>query len=59
MIKDSLEEMKGEEEEAYESLPESIQQGEQGKKMQTAIDHLDSAVSTIDETISSIEEAKD
>lgn len=57
---------KSEEEDAYDCLPESLQEGERGDMMQENIDSLDEAYSslddisdTIDEAINSIQEAID
>ena len=57
---------KSEEEDAYDCLPESLQEGERGDMMQENIDSLDEAYSgledvldTIYEAINSIQEAID
>lgn len=46
-----------EEQEAFDNMPESIQQGERGEMAQQAIDNLDSAVNAIDEAANYCEEA--
>ena len=48
-IRDKIDEVRDEEQESYDNLPESFQGGEQGEKMQSAIDTLDEAMSSIDE----------
>lgn len=64
--KEIIETCKDEEEEAYDCLPESLQEGERGDMMQENIDSLDEAFSVIedwpddiDEAISSVQEAID
>lgn len=52
-----LESCRDEEQEYYDNMPESLQSGEKGEKAQTASDALDSAVSTLEDVVSSIEEA--
>lgn len=44
-----LEEVKAEEESAYENLPESFQSAEQGEKMQEHIGNLDEAIGSLNE----------
>ena len=46
-----------EEEEYHDNMPESLQGGEKGKQSQTAIDALYEAVGSIGNAINSIEEA--
>lgn len=46
--KSIIEEVKGEEEESYENMPEGMQNGEKGEKAQAAIDALDEAYSGLD-----------
>ncbi|MFA4871384.1 MAG: hypothetical protein WC623_24510 [Pedobacter sp.] len=46
-----------EEQEYYDNMPESFQNGEKGDLAQTAIDALQSAQDNCDEIIGSIEEA--
>lgn len=52
-----IEEIKDEEQEAYDNLPGSLQDGEQGEKMSEAIDNLDSAYSSLEEVSESLGEA--
>ena len=44
-----LEEVKDEEQEAYDNLPESFQYGERGEQMQEYIDSMDEAYENLDE----------
>lgn len=60
LLEEQLEELnalRDEEEEAYDNLPESLQETERGEAMQEAIDNLDSAVSSIEEAIEALEAA--
>ena len=43
-----IEEIKNDEEEAYENLPESLQETDRGEAMQEAIDNLDNAQGDLD-----------
>jgi recombinational DNA repair ATPase RecF len=45
----AVEEIKGEEEEAYENLPESLQQGQKGDRAQAAITALEELQSGLEE----------
>lgn len=61
---DKLEELKAEiegiaeeEQEAYDNLPESIQYGEKGEKMQSAIDNLEYATSYMEDIIGYLQDA--
>ena len=47
---------KDEEEEAYDNLPESFQDGERGEEMQEYIDTMDEVLDAIDDAADSIEE---
>lgn len=56
----SILETAGEEErDAYDNLPESIQEGERGCAMEEAADNIDEIVSDIDDMVSSISDAID
>ena len=46
--KDIIEEVSGDEE-AFENLPESLQYGERGEAMQTAVDNMQTAVGSLEE----------
>lgn len=52
-----IEVIKDEEQEAYDNLPEPLQEGEKGTKMSDAIDNLDSAYSSFEEAAEFLEEA--
>lgn len=63
-ISDKLEELqaelqmlKDEEEEAYDNLPESLQDGEKGEAMQEAIEYLDNADSFIEDAKDALNDA--
>ena len=48
---DTLNEVRDEEDEAYDNLPESLQEGDRGDAMQEAIDTLDDAIAYLDDVI--------
>jgi hypothetical protein len=52
-----LEEVRDEEQDAYDNMPEGLQYSERGDMMQEAIDSLDEAVDAVDEVISNLESA--
>jgi t-SNARE complex subunit (syntaxin) len=52
-----LEELREAEEEAYDNLPESLQDGEKGDAMQEAIEHLEDADSYIEEAKDALNDA--
>lgn len=54
--KDILEEVKSEEEEAYENLPEQFQYGERGEEMNGYIEMIDEAYGYLDDANSVIEQ---
>lgn len=54
-----LETVRDEEQEAYENLPESLQEGERGQRMEEAADILDIAVDDIEDMESKLEECKE
>lgn len=56
-LKGSIELLQEEEQDAFDNLPESLQQGEKGEAMEQAIENMGSAVEWIDETLSAIGEA--
>ncbi len=47
-----------EEQEAFDNLPESLQETERGEKMSNAIEQMDYAISSIEDAIDNIEEAQ-
>ncbi|ECB6312489.1 hypothetical protein EZ749_20120 [Salmonella enterica subsp. enterica serovar Chailey] len=57
-LKDDIQSVLDEEEEAFSNLPESLQNGERGDAMQTAIAALDTAVSALEETSDQLAEAQ-
>lgn len=54
--KDILEEVKDEEQDAYENLPENFQNGDRGEEMQGYIEMLDEAYGYLDDANSVIEQ---
>jgi len=52
-----LETIRDEEQEKYDNMPEGLQSGEKGEAMQSAIDALESAISSADEVKSYMEDA--
>ena len=58
LARETLEVVRDEEQEAYDNLPESLQEGERGQKMAEAADALDTAVSDLEEIENSLEECK-
>ena len=54
--KDILEEVKDEEQEAYDNLPESFQNGERGEEMQGYIEMLEEAWNYLDDANSVVEQ---
>ena len=57
-IMSALDEIRNEEQEAYDNLPESIQYSERGDVMTDAIDNIDEAVSTLEDVDTYIDDAK-
>jgi flagellin-like hook-associated protein FlgL len=49
-----LGELRDEEQEAFDNTPESIQGGERGQAMETAIDTLDDAQTSVDDVVSEL-----
>lgn len=54
--RDIIESCKDEEQEAFDNLPESIQYGEQGERMEGFIDILENAIDQLDEVGTEIED---
>ncbi|MDR2002120.1 MAG: hypothetical protein LBQ74_03745 [Prevotella sp.] len=52
-----LEELRDEEQEAYDNLPEGIQDSERGENMYNAIDNIESAISSMEEIADYLNEA--
>lgn len=55
-IYNEIERIRDEEQEAYDNLPESLQDSERGESMYAAIDQLESAMSDSESAISALEE---
>ena len=53
-IRDEIEMLKDEEQEAFDNMPESLQSSERGENMETAIYALDEAYESIDSAIDSL-----
>ena len=56
-LSDELSDVLNEEQEAYDNLPEGLQESEKGEAMQEAIDNLESALSSLEEAQDYILEA--
>lgn len=57
-IRVSIEALAEEEQESFDNLPDSIQDGEKGNAMQEAISSLNAAFSCIEEAEENLDEAK-
>ena len=58
-IKERIEALQEEEQDAFDNLPESIQHGERGDKMQSAIDNLEYAADNIQDCLDNLCEASE
>lgn len=58
-LQTSIEELLEEEQEAFDNLPEGIQDSERGEAIQAAIDNLEEAVSNCEELLNNLEMAKE
>lgn len=56
VVKNNLENMRNEEEEKYDNMPECLQESEQGEAMQEVIEALETASDGLDEVISGLQE---
>lgn len=56
-LKTIIEELHDEEQEAYDNLPESFQESERGEAMEAAAGNLDSAMSSMEEVLDSLNAA--
>lgn len=56
--KSLIEQIKEEEEETLENLPDNMKEGDKGSAMQEAIDNLDTALGSIEDASSAVDEAK-
>jgi hypothetical protein len=52
-----LEQIRDEEQDSFDNMPESLQEGERGEKSQNAIDNLDNAISELESSEESLQEA--
>jgi len=50
-----LESIKDEEQDAFDNMPESLQQGDRGQDAETAISNLEEAINSIESAISALE----
>lgn len=58
VLKSDIESVTDDEQTAYDNLPETIQTGNRGELMMSAIDNLESAVSSVEEAIDYLNEAR-
>lgn len=58
-IKIEIEEIQSEEQDAFDNMPESFQDGERGEQSQSAIDALGEALGALDETIDQLNTASE
>jgi len=56
-LRSKLQEILDAEQEAFENMPESLQDSERGEKSQNAISEMENAIGNLDDTESAIEEA--
>jgi len=56
-LKAQVDQLLEEEQEAYEALPESLQDGERGQAMQEATENLEGALGAFDEALEALQEA--
>lgn len=54
-LKGQFEELRDEEEECYDNLPESLQDSERGERMQECIDFIDDLLNELDSAVGSME----
>ena len=52
-----IEEIKDEEQNAYDNIPESLQNGEKGEKMSEAIDNLESGYESLNDIVEYLDES--
>jgi len=55
---DVLEEVRDEEQDAFDNMPEGLQYSERGDMMQDAIDNLDETIDYLDEVLSNLEDVE-
>lgn len=56
-LKSHIEEVKDEEEEYIEMMPENLKDGERGQAAQEALDHLEEVISSLDDASYTLQEA--
>ena len=56
-LQGEIEDIHAEEEDAFNNLPESLQDGERGQAMQQAVDSLDNAKNALEELLSELNTA--
>ena len=55
-LKSALEELRDEEQDYFDNIPENLQQGERYEQAESALDNLESAISSLEETVGYLEE---
>jgi flagellar biosynthesis chaperone FliJ len=59
VLQEKLGDIQSEEQDYYDNMPENLQEGEKGEKSNDAISNLDTANSSIEDVINSIQEIID
>lgn len=54
-----IETLRDEEQEAFDNMPESLQQSDKGEKAQAAIEALEEAINSVDEVHSTLDTVKE
>ena len=57
-LRDRLDELMNEEQDAFDNMPESLADGERGQAMEEAIQAMEEALSSLEDACSSIQEAR-
>lgn len=57
-LRDRIEQLQEEEQDGFDNLPESLQQGKRGEAMEQAVEQMGAALDAIDEAVHSLEEAQ-
>ena len=55
-LKAAIEELRDEEQEYFDGIPDNLQSGERYEQAESALDNLESAISSLEETVGYIEE---
>jgi len=58
-LQSDIENVLGEEQDAFDNMPEGLQQSDRGQAAENAIDELESATSAVEEAVSALENAKE